>query len=101
LHQRPGPDGAQLTAKHVDELRQLVEASGAQQSADRGHVFISHRAELEDGERPPSAPKPCLAEQQRPPVGEENRGGNRGHDRREENQPADGADHVEGPFQPT
>jgi len=101
LHQRPGPDGAQFPAKHVDELRQLIEARGAQQPPDDGHVLITHRAELEDRERTPSAAEPCLAEQQGPPVGEENRGGNRGHDRREEHQPAKGADHVESPFQPT
>jgi hypothetical protein len=98
LHQRPGPDGAQFPAKHVDELWQLVEAGGAEQPADSGHLLIPHRAELEDRERTPSAAEPCLAEQQRPPVGTENRGGNRRHDRREEHQAADGANTSNGRF---
>jgi hypothetical protein len=100
FHQRPRPYGTQFPHEHVDELRQLIEARGAQQPADGGHLLIPHRAELEDRERTPSAAEPRLAEQEGPPVPEQNRGGNCGHDRREEDQPADRADHVERPFQP-
>jgi len=82
-------------------LRQLIEACGAQQPADRGHLLIPHRAELEDREPTPSTAEPSLTEQERPPVGEENRNGNCGHDRREQRQPPDRADHVEQPLGPS
>src|SRR3954454_21887134 len=65
---RPGPDQAHLSAQHVQQLRQLIDAELADQRSPSGHTGIplrgplrrailfgisTHAAELDDKEWPP------------------------------------------------
>ena len=73
----PGADEGHVAAHHVDERRQLVEARRPQHPADAGQarrVVLrtdlvgpgrSHRAELDELERPAAATAASLAEQHR------------------------------------
>jgi hypothetical protein len=85
--------------RHVDELRQLVEAGAAQDAADTGDPAVAHRAELEDGEGAAGTAEALLAEEHRTSVFEQDGDRDGGHHRQEEEQAAGGADNVEGPFQ--
>ena len=44
LSQRPRPDHAHFTSQHIDELRQLVDASAAQPATDPGDMLLAHAA---------------------------------------------------------
>ena len=75
--QRPGADQAHLTAQHVPQRRQLVQARRPQPAAEAGepvgvadqtraHVDLPHRAELDHPERHAGAAGPGLPQQHRP-----------------------------------
>src|SRR6185503_2171018 len=95
---RSRPDGAEIAAQDVEELRQLVEAGRAQQPSRARHALVAHGAELEDLERLLQTPEPPLPEEQRPSVIEEDGGGDAHHQRPEEQQSAHRADYVERAF---
>src|SRR5947199_9493119 len=76
-------DQAHLAAKHIEELRQLVEPSFAQPAPETRHAWIvllsvnvarffrrihQHRAEFISDERLVRAPDPLLPEYDRPPA---------------------------------
>ena len=84
--QRAWSNSAHVSAKDVDELRQLIEARGAQHAADARDSAMSHGAELEDGKRPPVAAEALLAEQNGPPVLQDDGACDGRHDRRKSEQ---------------
>ena len=84
--QRARSDSAHVAAEDVDELRKLIETGRAQDAADPRDSAISHRAELEDGKRSPIAAEALLAEQNRPPVLEDDGGCDCRHHRRKSQQ---------------
>src|SRR5439155_26268171 len=93
--QRERSYAALVSAQNVDELRELVEARLAQQPADPRDPAVPHRAELQDGERPPPPADALLAEQNRPSIFQDDRACDERHGRRKREQAAHGSDQIE------
>ncbi len=86
----PRPDEAHVAEQHVEQLRQLVEAGGAQPAAGRRDARVAlfeveavahrdgvgdHGAELEDAKDPAMAADPFLTEEDGPAAGRVDDGG--------------------------
>ncbi len=108
--QRPRSDEGHVTAHDVDERRQLVEARRSQQPAHAGHprhvvlrtdlvrASRSHRAELDELERPATATASGLVEQHRWTVEDPHRKSDRRDQRRSDHQQRGGDDEVDRPL---
>src|SRR5438874_6038962 len=66
--ERARTNRAHVSAQHVDELRELVQARVAQDPSDASDPAIPHRPELEDGESTPPLTKPILVKENRSPI---------------------------------
>src|SRR5688572_28247497 len=93
--QRPRTDRAHVAAQHVDELRELVEASGAQDAAGPRDLPVAHRSELQDVERPAAMAHPLLTKQDRRTVVDQDGDADDGHGGREHDQAGTGTGDVE------
>ena len=108
--QRPRPDERHLAAHDVDERRQLVETRRPQESADPGEtlgvvlraglvgVRRSHRAELDELERPAAAAAASLAEQHRRAVDDPHDDRDRRDQRGRDDEQRGGDDDVDRPL---
>jgi hypothetical protein len=98
--ERPRPDGAHVAAKNVEELRQLIEACGAEQPSHPRDPAGAHRSELQDVKRSALVPEAFLPKDHRPTVIEQYRHRDHRHRRGKRRQPGQGPDQVEHPLRP-
>ena len=98
--QRPRPDRAHVAAKNIDELRQLIEARGAEQPSHPRDPAGAHRSELQDVERAAPVPDPFLPKDHRPTVIDQHRHRDHRHHRGKHRQSGQGPGQVEHPLRP-
>jgi hypothetical protein len=97
---RPRPDRAHVAAKNIDELRQLIEARGAEQPSHPCDPAGAHRSELQDVERAALVPDPFLPKDHRPTVIDQHRHRDHRHHRGKHRQSGQGPGQVEHPLRP-
>ena len=108
--QRAGADEAHVAAHHGPQLRELVEAAGAQEAAEPwealvvgqqltvGATGLAHAAELDDLDRLPVAAGAGLTEQHRCAEPEPDGDGGGGDERAGDHQRGRSDDHIDGPL---